>query len=71
MSDNLRGLRVHMRENWKAKLRPEMSDFWLERANLRPHRAYFRPERAEYKPGRVDLWPKRADFGSKRADFWA
>ena len=39
------------RENWKAKLRLERSDFRLERAKLKPHRAYFRQERAEYKPG--------------------
>ena len=69
MRDNLRGLRglrAHMRselkadlrperENWKAKLRLERSDFRLERAKVRPYRAYFRQERAEYKPGRVDL----------------
>ena len=45
MRDSLRGLRAHMRsglmadlrperENWKAELRPESSDFRLKRANL-------------------------------------
>ena len=50
MRDNLRCLRAYMslelradlrpeRENWKAKLRPERTDFRLERENLRPYRA--------------------------------
>ena len=55
--------------NFLMSVRPERSDFRLERANLRPHRVYFRLERAEYKPGRVDFWPKKADFGCERANF--